>query len=585
VSDDVVGFEEYVAFRDGWATQGASTLNGAVTLAGPGGYKVRVKGKLASSLHLSDADLCARARTENVAKIKPFRKEDEPVKTRIVYGYDFFSFLRQSYCDGLVQTWEGVEPWMPVGYDMRKKAEMRIMLGSYLRSGKRAVSIDQSAFDTRQKKSWVRRCIECIFCNVEEQLRGRGDIERADEVRELALVELESFDNAEIEGVCKWEVGVPSGMRWTAVIDSILNRASAETVAEELNFDIAFARYQGDDAILVGEGPSNAWAQTYARLGLNVNQAKTWVCGDRCDFLHEVYDGVSARGFPARIGKSVIWKKPNLGRDFENANARLFEKVSDCLKGVRRGLGGCRLVATNLILRWVKRRGGSARYVREALDTPAYMGGFGFAGWGRRAVKVSGGEVIERRYVIRSGVHSQYNAFKDIILSRISGGTALKTDKCVMVFEAVKGLKDTPEVEVAGVGVKIKTSWTWRDGVPWSVSLKWEQMLRGRVLPERQCVPDGWLRGNTSATMAVKCCSAYKRYVARLKLNLENSETTGESWASFTDKMNRYWCGIVGYWCRTMQFAKMDIKSKGCLKRVMVTVLRYVGQWGLEVKV
>jgi len=588
VNPEPFSFEHFVGFRDVWATQGASTLDGGVYLEASDGYKKKVKGKLANSLRYTDAQLCELARESGQrAIIRPFLKEDEPGKARVVYGYDFRSYLRCSFADRLVKSWEGDKAWCPVGYDARKKAMMRLNLMTSMNGKRTAVSLDQSAFDTRQRKEWVACAIESIFERLIESYEGLGLEHIASQLKELKEVELQSFATAHVEGVCDWKVGVPSGHKWTAMVDSFLNRASAELNAERGGFEIETSYFQGDDAILIGYEKAGEvdWPALYSDLGLKVNDSKTWISKEGFDFLHEIYRGREVRAFPARIGRALIWKKPNLGRDVGSAESRLRERLADCLRGARRGLESSRSVAIGAILRFAKTRKQSVREstVVEAVSTPCFLGGFGFGRTGRMSFSFEGGEVVTERYTIKSGVVGMSRQLYPALISRLSGSVMLRTSECRILFRRVVCTKQTPRSGSFGYSIKIKTSWSVEDGVEWARSLRLEMKLlgRGKSLFSVADIPDGRLRA--MGLRGVDVLRRYKKYVSKLNFNLDCDKTTGESWAAVADKCNRYWIGICAWFAELGKDISADLEKETTMVRGWL--LGYVHRWGITIKV
>lgn len=573
-----VSLSHFANFRDYWSTAGASTVSGKVVLEARDGKRIKVGGKLASSLQFSDSEIVDKMFSEHVACVKPFRKEDEAVKTRVVYGYDFWSYLRCAFVDCQIASWECGGPWLPLGYSKKKKADMRLRILASLGAGGVAVSLDQSAFDTRQHKKWVAHVIRTIF----EVVASKCDESVRDDIVALGEVELRSFEAAVVPGVCSWEVGVPSGHRWTALIDSVLNRAAAECVAKMLGFTISDSMYQGDDAWLMGYGTvqPEAWASAYRCLGLEVNADKTWISSDGCDFLHEIYGNGMVRAFPARVARSVIWKKPNLGAGgVENAASRLRERMADCLKGVRRGLVRCKDVAWSMLSGKCSKWGGSGRKRDwyDAFVTPSYLGGFGFGVDGRSRLSFEGGVVSEENYSVVSGIHrsvvsSLAHGRLAPILARLSKAAFLRTSKVVVSVEKVLLPKHTPGYGSIPTGEAFRTDFCIFDGVSWCVSLNLEMWKRGVLKFGRsEWLPDPQLRLIPKRAAIMKLRS-YERWRSKISFDLCTTDTTGESWATLSDYLHRIWLGLCGAYIFAGRASQLEEFSAS----VLATLHRYV---------
>jgi hypothetical protein len=415
--------------------------------------------------------------------------------------------------------------------------------------------------------------------SIYRQVEASAVPEIAAEVAELREVELFSFDNAEIPGVCKWEIGVPSGLKWTAVVDSILNRAAAEIVAEDIGFKIESAYYQGDDAILMGLGPSdsNVWADAYAKLGLDVNRDKTWVSRDSCDFLHEVYRAGEIRAFPARMGKSVIWKKPSQGGAVVGAETRLHECISDCLKGVRRDLIGCRDVARRLVGKFMRTRGciPGLGVVDELLDTPTWMGGLGFGEHGRLVLQCTGGEVELSRYTLTSPSPSIPSFVLPAIVSRLSASAFMRVRPLLVDVVAIKGLSATDDYRSVGDKSSIKTDFVVQDRVPWLNQLLLTCALSGaQKLRSAGQLPDARLRAmGLRAGFAALCF--YKRIVKKASFTIETAVTTAESYLFGADWSHRHWQNMCTFWALEQRSRKGSFWEE-CALYVRSALLNYM---------
>lgn len=580
------GFKKFIRFRDAWSTSGATTLEGKVKLETADGEVLKVKGKLASSLKFDDNELYELAMAPTAAVVKPFRKLDEKVKTRVVYGYDFFSYLRCSYVDSLMSSICASSEWCPIGCGPREKHEMRTRLWSALADPSCvAVSLDQSAFDTRQRKEWIRECLVGIFDVVQTTYDGAGMGEVADELRRLCEVELYSFDNAHA-GDVKHEVGVLSGMKWTALIDSILNRAAAEIAAEDLNFKVVEQRFQGDDAVLIGKpGVGGDWAGAYRGLGLEVNALKTWVSDRSFDFLHEIYVGGEVLAFPARVGSSIVWKKPAMGGTIDSKVARFWARSADLLKGVRRGLLRCSVVMSGMLRRFVSEAGGHATgaVLSEVMDTPRYLGGLGFGQSGRRAMVIGGGRVMWRRYHLEGGLVRRFGGTScaPALLDRLSRGVFLRTTPVTVSFGKLKGAGEADSYGGFGDGKPLIRSFRWTDGVAWTRQLRFESAVRGYDV-ERCDAPDQRLAG-ASVRRIRDVYSTFERWSGGLSTSVESAEDTGERFAHIADKVNRLWVYSLSILC--LHSRSEASKFEGMRRSLQRMLLGAVSRYGLGMRI
>ena len=498
-----IPFSKFIEFRDTWGLMGAATM-GRPAEVYVKGKRQRVRGKFPSLLCMSDAEIITAARAARPALIYPFRKPDEPVKTRVVQSYDTCSYLRCSYADWMIADYNGAGAgaWTTLGMTQEHRAWWRFNLSTRLRSGEFvAVSLDQSHFDESQRKSLVRYALAAIWDRVITS--ARADL--VPELTYLRDVELFSFDHAEVRVksssgerlLCSWEQGVPSGHKWTGLIDSVLNRAETLWVSEFLGYKLDVGLWQGDDAIVLAQkgGTASDWARGYAALGLEVNEHKTWVSSTRFEFLHELHGEEGAWGMPVRAARSILWKKPLVGSSgFSAPHVALAEHWADLLRAQRRGLR-CWGIALRSVTRAFARSGISRPAVKAAawLQTPSALGGGGWGSSGRLAGEWEAGKLrwqkVELRSPVRMSGGSERCRYRCAI-RRLGFAAPLPFSPARFVLWRVAPISRTPPGLARVVKRLPKTAWEAADynrGIPaWDRKIRLEDALNGhgRVTPD-----------------------------------------------------------------------------------------------------
>nr|USL98313.1 RNA-dependent RNA polymerase [Phytophthora castaneae RNA virus 3] len=543
------GFSEWVRFRDNWSAPGACSIGEAadVVIEANGTVQnVRARGKFGKTLRMSDEELKEAAFLACPAQVSPFRKIDEPVKTRAVYAYDTRSYLRCSYVSDLMGDYNTYGIWTPLGCSNMARAEQRLAILGRLGRGSRAVSLDQSAFDLNQPKWAVKLAMEEVFAHVARFCAP----EVRDEVVRLGEVECASFEDAVVPGVCAWKRGVPSGHKWTALIDSLLNRAESLLAARERGVSVRYGLWQGDDAVLFESGtPRMSWAEAYALLGLEVNSKKTWVDPDSCEFLHEFYSGKTISAFPARSYRSVLWGRPAMGLSvFLSKTDYLKERLETLQKCARRGLVKMDKVAVSLLVR----KGLSADKAREVLCTPRFYGGLGWSDPCRTGFRLSGGKVSYRRCRLESPVFGKKpnRVTEFAALKRLGATLPMPTTDLVATAFAAKGVERALPRAVLGGRVALKMSWAWTDKIPdpWMTKLRLEAAV-GRVIPWRDdYVPDAFIRNAIVGSR--KAYSVASKWMSE-SFNLDDCESTGQSRACIADWGNRTWLSFLSFGAHT----------------------------------
>jgi hypothetical protein len=204
------------------------------------------------------------------------------------------------------------------------------------------------------------------------------------EAKECIDWELDSLRSVFInyEGrTLQWRNGILSGYKFTALLDSILNRAESRYVCERLSIKPIFEVYQGDDATMGFSKPVNvvALADEYSKIGLVVNPSKTWHSTGITEYLHEIYYKGMVLGFPARSFKAVAWSSPITGSGGTFGSAKTRALLSTFLMCQRRGLN-----VLPMVWRFMKTLGLKDEVKFQAwVRTPVYFGGFGMGDDGR----------------------------------------------------------------------------------------------------------------------------------------------------------------------------------------------------------
>ncbi|QJS39952.1 CP-RdRp fusion protein [Phytophthora cactorum RNA virus 1] len=479
-------FPQFVAFRDAWANPGASTYGHSAKISiskMTGGEtfvrEVKLRNKWFKALAFSDATIVEDCLKGEANFVRPFRKRDEPAKARTVQCYDTRSLIRCSYLARGISDLNGHSTWTTLDMSAGDRAKLRRRL--LYKDGKYRLCTDQSSFDINQSRESVCYVLAQLFRRIVKFGNNK-------DLCEVAKAELSAMDDTWLDVVNdRWRKGVLSGMKFTALVDSILNRAASMFVAEEVGFKVEVGYFQGDDAVMVvaGRPPSvAAVAQAYSDLGLDVNPLKSWLGVERCEFLHEVYDGTSVYGFPARAAKTLMWSKPATGPKVGGAQS-VREDIGMLVTASRRRLVGLLGVGRALF----SRLGATLEKFNDCWFTPTVMGGLGFGSQGRVGLSL---ESVRRRKV-RIDVTSevQYGLERGLLLQacmqRASGVISLPGYVTEIKFSVIRGLAEMPSVplERAKRAGRVRTEWLLSDyriqPAPYLKKLRYEAKLTSRT--------------------------------------------------------------------------------------------------------
>jgi hypothetical protein len=547
--------EDFVSFRDAYALPGASVQGTAkkVSFTDDAGRKasLKVKNKWFALSHLSDSDICGKLST-TYAEVKPFIKQDEPAACRTVQCYDTWSLIRCSYLEQSLLDYNSHGFWTTIGLKLEEKERFRKSIHT---KDLNWVCTDQSKFDIHQPKSWILYAVEYLFSKI---------LIINPEAKECIDWELDSLRSVFInyEGrTLQWRNGILSGYKFTALLDSILNRAESRYVCERLSIKPIFEVYQGDDATMGFSKPVNvvALADEYSKIGLVVNPSKTWHSTGITEYLHEIYYKGMVLGFPARSFKAVAWSSPITGSGGTFGSAKTRALLSTFLMCQRRGLN-----VLPMVWRFMKTLGLKDEVKFQAwVRTPVYFGGFGMGDDGRMKLDIrTWREKKYRTYIQGIQGGRLYVAAARL---RIESACPLPGIRNEYRFVKVKGSSRIPMLRarrLADIGV-VRTDWeardlrTYKDAYERKLLLEWKLRYADKVLESD--LPAGFLG-------LVDVDKAYRRYrkLVNMVLSVETDCSSAEGYCRISGWANMVWAGIAMEWSLNRLDGWNQFHSKLC---------------------
>lgn len=179
------------------------------------------------------------------------------------------------------------------------------------------VPLDQSGFDNNQARSSVLRVIKVLRDYLEPNVRKVDGYDQVWDAVERSV----NDPNVTVvlgEKQWRWGNGVPSGWRWTALLDTLLNICSFRVILrcirdfEGLHITTRGTIAQGDDLLFEVKELSHAEriCDWYSRFGFEVNPYKTHFSESRGEFLRRSFDAKGVVGYLPRTILALRFRNP-----------------------------------------------------------------------------------------------------------------------------------------------------------------------------------------------------------------------------------------------------------------------------------
>lgn len=308
---------DFVSCPDNYGTSGASEDRGEIEIGG----KNVAKNKWNSFLSLDPSELASiihdSIKKELHANI--FGK-NEHAKVRGVMRADNILHLKFSYLNSIIEQvidWDTITPlfmntaerieWWN---DTVKKMSQNITVG---------VPFDQGKFDHNVTMKEIVMILKYFY-----KLLISYDLREEAEIL-LTCIEYITTRHYWIHAGSEtwiWEHGIPSGFRWTALLDTAVNACQFITIYQLMSknsHSMIEAKFMGDDIASIFEDKEIvvAMVDEYVKQGLDPSVGKwsiQWVnhgVGKYVEFLRTVADGSGVYTYLARCISSIFENKPN----------------------------------------------------------------------------------------------------------------------------------------------------------------------------------------------------------------------------------------------------------------------------------
>ncbi|UHM27658.1 MAG: RNA-dependent RNA polymerase [Fushun totivirus 3] len=270
-------------------------------------------------------------------------EKSEPAKVRAVVKTGNAMNRRMDFVSSWLEAAMGAAPNTCLMGGARTAEKMDLdLLGAVRDNGWLKVPLDQGGFDRHQPKGAVLAVISAIA-------RVIRKVGAPDEVKKVMGTIEEVFRSGDVWVECgrqvwRWGNGVPSGWRWTGLIDTLLSLAEFDMVKDMVQ---KLTRQPVETAAVYGYGDditfcvrSKRWVDlflaVYRRLGFEVHAQKTFVSRCRTEFLRRNYTREGIFGYLPRSVLALQYTNPIQSIPIK-AETRLHSRLTLWLLGVGRG--------------------------------------------------------------------------------------------------------------------------------------------------------------------------------------------------------------------------------------------------------
>lgn len=181
------------------------------------------------------------------------------------------------------------------------------------------VPLDQGGFDQHQSQATILAALKAI-----------GDVcfSPVGVPQEYKQVWVALWDSLVCKGArvkydgytMSWGNGVPSGWRWTALLDTLLNIASFRVIRDHMSLQmgssipVGTSTFQGDDVLFTTTSVTGvaALVEGYNLAGYEVHPSKTYISRDRGEFLRRSYEPEGVTGYITRTQLALRFRNPVL---------------------------------------------------------------------------------------------------------------------------------------------------------------------------------------------------------------------------------------------------------------------------------
>lgn len=312
-----VSFNDFLVSRSLWAGPGATDQKV------PRGYS---HSKGAWAFNTTDRDLqrwWLRHRDEPV-QWRVFVKPDEVAAFRLIVNTDSVTYLKMAYASYLFEaSLNSSELWAFA--NSKTKFDLLTTIMVDMAEGASGAAFDGSGWDESITHPLINVVVEEILKKVPsaDPASGLATLLQQLNTATITLPTGESFVPVN---------GLASGLRWTTLINSVVNRALQYLVSDETGVHFNVVSTLGDDVVATTHDALDleVAAKAYASAGFKLNVSKSRVAKGSVEFLKQHITHNRAAGVPLRALRAILFGSAELEMDASisvlNQRAALWAK-------------------------------------------------------------------------------------------------------------------------------------------------------------------------------------------------------------------------------------------------------------------
>lgn len=236
----------------------------------------------------------------------PFVKPDEPLKSRFIVNGDDPPFIKMAYEMFFISpTIENLNRY-PTFMTNSQYINMVNALIFSMDTGLVNLDLDQHSFDHFPSKRMVMGVVSVLNAVAVKNATFMKSI-----LFDIGCALLQDFENMDVvfgNIRFKWNNGVASGWRWTALIDTIINEIECRVVdlivRRLFNYGVPVLRFiQGDDVTERYTTSHEAQVRllVWQMLGFDISVPKTLIATRVSEFLRYTFGNSSMSAYPSRM--------------------------------------------------------------------------------------------------------------------------------------------------------------------------------------------------------------------------------------------------------------------------------------------